>query len=744
MTELMRPSWQFREVPEGTRENEQTQEEFFSNADVVSEVSALIRESIQNSLDECIDPTKKIPVRMVFAIRNQTSAITDKYFSNLYPHVEKSISTELPDFSKSSKYLTIEDFNTKGLEGSTSSKAPKEDGLEKGERSQNASFWYFEWKTGGSNKKAGARGSWGVGKIVFPRASGIKTYLVYSCRSEQASPEKNPNILFGHCILKYRTMNNNRYVPDCQWMILPNENSPVPSSDLGVHTEFISDWTLVRKPGDLGTSIVIPFCKESLNSRKLVQSIIRDYFVTILSGLLECEVIDESENSVLITSANLIDQIEQIDDDLSTADSKGKQELKLICAMYVSKLTNTTHKFSVVGSTESPNDWGAVIIPEDQEIKMSEILAGGETLEVEVQTLIPKTTDALPESQDSFTVLMKQMDEFNSATVFCREGILIPAANSKSVLQNMISMVIVGNLIDAGKLPNSLANLMKNAEGPSHETWSPNASKFKNRYKPEFMGKKTISWVKNSVERIVRILQKQDDAKDDRSLSKFFPIPDDGNTVVEGNGDSPRVMPVTPIPQIHLTGKVTDLEKGKIELTWVVSNFSQVKYRVIQLLPLEKEVDSGTSSSKWNGEISKPMVQHVYLVMISDGVSEISSNKVRFFMPPTPPKIGVTVNRTSNGFTINSNAAKPLEKGQKIEVSVAYASRGGNSIGSWVAEDFDLNKKLLSRSVIGLKIERVVDNSITLIVEKIDFSAEWHGFDTLRDLIVEPKLRGKK
>ena len=741
MSELTRPSWQFREVPDGTRENEQTQEEFFSNADVVSEVSALIRESVQNSLDECIDLTKKTPVRMIFSIRNQTAAITDKDFSTLYPHVKKSISTELPIFTSSSKFLTIEDFNTKGLEGSTSSKAPKDDGLEKGERTQNDSYWYFEWKTGGSNKKSGARGSWGVGKIVFPRASGIKTYLVYSCRSKHAAPENNPNILFGHSILKYRTMDGKRYVPDCQWMILPSENSPIPTSDAGVHSEFISDWSLARKPGNLGTSIVIPFCKDSLTSQKLVQSIIRDYFVTILSGLLECEVIDESGKSISINSENLIDQIEQIDDELSTSDSKDKQELKLICAMYVSKLTNKTQKFTILGSQDLPNDWAAVQLSDDQEKKMSEILAKGETVEIEVQTFVPRTTDLLPESEDSFTVLIKQMEGLNSATVFCREGILIPAANTKSVMQNMISMVIVGNLIDAGKLQNSLANLMKNSEGPSHETWSPNASKFKNRYKPEAMGKKTISWVKNSVERIVRALQKQDDTKDDRSLSKFFPISDDGNSSIEAKGEGLVDPSLALHPQIQLIGCIKDSEKGEIELTWKVINFSQSGYRLIEILPSKKTIDDGKAEVRWNGVISTSNIKYVYQVFISDGKSELASNKVSLTLPLSLSRLGVTLKQTPDGFSVNSNPIEPLVKGQKIELSVAYASRGGNSLKSWAAEDFLLDNMLIAQSVQGLKIEPAVNNVLTLEVEKSDFMAEWNGFDALRDLVIETKLR---
>ena len=61
--------------------------------------------------------------------------------------------------------------------------------------------------------------SWGVGKIVFPRASRIKSHLVLSSRRVEASPNSGTSIMFGHSILKFRSIGGKRFVPDCQWMI---------------------------------------------------------------------------------------------------------------------------------------------------------------------------------------------------------------------------------------------------------------------------------------------------------------------------------------------------------------------------------------------------------------------------------------------------------------------------------------------------------------------------------------------
>ena len=198
--------WQHLEVKLRDREDELISEEFFNDVDTLSEISSLVRESIQNSIDEILD--KKLPIKMRFTVGKQSAKLNQEYFSDIYQHAKLSIQeTLLPSLEVESNYLVIEDFNTNGLRGSISSQKP----TKKSSETYHDNYWYFEWKSGETNKLTGGRGSWGVGKIVLSAASRLKTILVYSERQEASCPEPNTNgILFGHSIFKYATMADNR------------------------------------------------------------------------------------------------------------------------------------------------------------------------------------------------------------------------------------------------------------------------------------------------------------------------------------------------------------------------------------------------------------------------------------------------------------------------------------------------------------------------------------------------------
>ena len=164
-----RAVWQ--ETVKGLNDDEEHQqnEEFFNDTDVLSEISSLVREAIQNSIDACLDNTK--PVKVRFTLKNQTGKINEKYFKDLYPHAALSINENLlPKYDQNSIFLIIEDFNTTGLEGSVRTSKPKDSDV----KLYGASYWFFEWAKGISIKK-GDRGSWGIGKIVLSAASRYKS-----------------------------------------------------------------------------------------------------------------------------------------------------------------------------------------------------------------------------------------------------------------------------------------------------------------------------------------------------------------------------------------------------------------------------------------------------------------------------------------------------------------------------------------------------------------------------------------
>ena len=117
MPKVASPFWSFREVPSGIKNRNPVQDEFFNSSEALTEISSLVRESIQNSLD-AHDPNVTNPVLLCFKLSEVASTVTDEYFNGLEEHLEQGIpggnhSLEM----KPCKYLIVEDFNTTGLLG---------------------------------------------------------------------------------------------------------------------------------------------------------------------------------------------------------------------------------------------------------------------------------------------------------------------------------------------------------------------------------------------------------------------------------------------------------------------------------------------------------------------------------------------------------------------------------------------------------------------------------------------------
>ena len=130
--------WKYSEVRHTDREDENVSEEFFTEGDSLTEISALVRESMQNSLDAATDKSR--PITMRFKIGEQMPAINHDYFDAIYNHAELSLQPNLlPKLNYKSKFLVIEDFNTAGLRGSISSLRPSPESSEK--YGDNLGYW---------------------------------------------------------------------------------------------------------------------------------------------------------------------------------------------------------------------------------------------------------------------------------------------------------------------------------------------------------------------------------------------------------------------------------------------------------------------------------------------------------------------------------------------------------------------------------------------------------------------------
>jgi hypothetical protein len=716
--------WQFQENPPNLGEDEKILEEFFSNADVVGEVAGLVRESVQNSLDEVFDSSK--PIKVVFTVGKQSSTIAKKYFTDLYPHIKETPDLrDIPELTEESNFIAIEDFNTLGLEGPTVPTAPSKSDLDNPKKAFKFSFWFFEWKTGGSNKGDGKRGTWGVGKIVFPRASRIKTYLVFSVRSLSASPAGNTAILFGHTILKFRELLGKKYRPDCRWMVEESSLS-VPSVDSQEHQQFVADWKLSRKSNELGTSIVVPFCRDSVNARALVEAIIRDYFIAILGGQLECVVKDDVHETV-INKSTIISLLGGFSEDDLPSGVRSKDELKILCDMYLEYETSSTTKIKIPLNSASKNDWSVIEFSDDEAKVITEAFGAGKTVELTVEVEVPEMTSPhCQKGSDHFTVLLKGVPELRSVTVFCREGILIPAANSNSNLQNCVSIVLVGNMVSSGSVSNSVANLLKNAEGPSHESWSSSASKFKDLYRPKTNAESTIRYVKVSALRCLRLIHGAENVEDDTTLVNYFPEGDD----------------VGPLPgeiKVVLSGRRDRPDGDRAILSWQAHGFTPISYVLKRLTPTELDVKSGIEAS---GETIVdfdlgPDVVYRFQMTMTDGTKSHVSNVVTFSPPVDPPtKAKIQIQPTDSGFEIFAGSGEDLKPGYRFEVRAAYRARRVNSM-KWSEEDFLLSNQMRKSKTKGLRVVKEDENYCQLEVVDPEIYALWDDFDVLRDLIVK-------
>src|SRR5690606_2173190 len=100
-----------------------------------------------------------------------------RWFGSLREHLDAKGNglKDVPAPGENCDYLVVEDFGTTGLTGDTES--DQVDG-------QQNNFVDFLRSDGRTRKGEGDRGSWGVGKNVFPRASRINGYIAYTVRHD--------------------------------------------------------------------------------------------------------------------------------------------------------------------------------------------------------------------------------------------------------------------------------------------------------------------------------------------------------------------------------------------------------------------------------------------------------------------------------------------------------------------------------------------------------------------------------
>jgi len=272
------PEWSFSKMRKDEMNIDPVLKEFFRSAELTEN---LVRESIQNSLDARREGQSGVRVRFAFSSpeRELSSEESRNYTRGLWPHLQAVSPDDMPEADESMKFITIEDFGTKGLRGDPGQYDDSQPSVRKND------FFYFWRNYGRSSKHETQLGRWGVGKTVFAESSKASSFFGLTVREDD-----HKHLLMGQSVLKTHTIDTTRFAPYGFYAQLDNEDFPLPIEENKVLAEFSNKFGLTRTD-EPGLSVVIPYYKDSeLTKDNLERAVIQHYFYPILTKELVVEI----------------------------------------------------------------------------------------------------------------------------------------------------------------------------------------------------------------------------------------------------------------------------------------------------------------------------------------------------------------------------------------------------------------------------------------------------------------------
>ena len=518
--------WYFKPKQPGDTQRESTYGEFFA-ADAISDPGrALVREGIQNSMDAGRDG-EQVHVRIylsgeVDAVRPQTAIC---YFGGLIPHLQARDNglrpEDLPTFNAPCPFLAFEDFGTSGLEGD-----PAEPFQSKTGRRNH--FYYFFRAEGQTDKGEAHRGSWGVGKHVFVRASRTSTVFGLTVRRSD-----HRRLLFGKCVLKCHWLKD-EYCQDGYFGQRQDRTGLVlPLEDEAELARFCNAFQLQRG-NDPGLSIVVPWPDPEITDRAIVTAVVRDYFYPILCGDLVVWVETPSVKTIL-DAGSLIPEVSKLDADI-VRDVKPLVEL----AKWALDLPEDQRYELNMPPPDQAWQWSRDLIPREAFQAFRDTFQRGDPCPVRVPVTVRKK-DGTSNSSHFDVFLKRDVSEQSGRPVFIRGGVIISRVDAPRS-RGTRAIVIADDP--------PIASFLRDAENPSHTEWQ--QVRLKANYKS---GVSDLGFVRRSVHELVRILTEAEKEEDRTLLADFFslPAPPEENSAVsvrqkrpiskEKGTDSEKVKP---------------------------------------------------------------------------------------------------------------------------------------------------------------------------------------------------------
>jgi len=509
-------TWHFREMFPGEMNEDPVQGEFFTQQDLADR---LVRETLQNSLDESSGPDT--PVRVRFAFRGLDEALSHesaaKYLAGLSVHLDstegvpESVKAIVRDVATPMPCFIIEDFGTKGLVGD-----PSQSDDWAGQPAAGNSFYWFFRNVGRSGKGETEAGSWGLGKWVFPDASQIHSFFAFSKRIDDGS-----SVLMGQSVLKKHTIGSPsgehvKYAPYGFYCCLDESGLQMPTMTGGALDQARADFGLSRS-NETGLSIVIPYPHDELRYQDVVRAVVHYYFYPIVVGNLIVEVEDEGE--VIRIDLDTIDSVAEHIDWSSSRVTANEMKRLFQLALWLRTLPPAER----IDLADPPQltidgriDNSAV---DDLRVRFED----GQRLAFRVS--LPVTRSGSQSTERSyFDVCLERDDGLSEGQdYFVRHMLAIPE-------MDFIRSKPVRGFLLVEDAP--LHALLRDSEDPSHSKWRPNAPRARERYD---RARSTVIFVNHAMERLIALLSKPIEHVDQDALIDTFYV----ETLLEEEGEEP-------------------------------------------------------------------------------------------------------------------------------------------------------------------------------------------------------------
>lgn len=496
--------WKFRKLTEGELERDPHEAEFFNVGDI-DPAASLIREIIQNSLDAMQSGTNSIRVRFTFG--KHAKSDDDPYYGGLIPHIEScELLPRVYSTNDGVCFLTIEDFETTGLDGPV-----KREEIKEGRSGNYYNFWLCEGKSLKSGQNAGR---WGLGKTAYHVASALRSFWGFTIRQDDQR-----RLLLGKSLLKTHLYKGVTY--DYYGYFAGDDYKPIEGKE--VLDDFCRRFAIMRN-GEPGLSVVIPMPVKDINYDSIIRSVIIHYFFPIIKGMLVVEVNHDSTQTIL--NASILRDIAR-QQDWENSPWTG-QPVDSLMEFLEDAITMPSAKIISLQMPEGTPKMTEQLFADKLE-EVRKLFSENKLLWLRVPVKIKE--NGKPEVNSHFDVYIQKDESLSKSDEFyIRAGITI--SEIKKLGNRRVRALLSAQ-------DGAVCTFLGDSESPAHTDWKERTENFQNKY---HRASGTLRFIKSSMQAIVGILDQPPPGLERNFLRDIFFIPE---SVKE---ESPIVKPPPPPP----------------------------------------------------------------------------------------------------------------------------------------------------------------------------------------------------